>query len=86
MRYWATDINVNETINLPATFSAADAIFGRSEPKKDRGIFYGACLCATPSYTCEETAIMASGDVLSLLENCVKKLHANTAQSENFLR
>lgn len=29
---------------------------------------------------------MASGDVLSLLENCVKKLHANTAQPENFLR
>ncbi|XP_024911262.1 U3 small nucleolar ribonucleoprotein MPP10 isoform X2 [Cynoglossus semilaevis] len=28
---------------------------------------------------------MASGDVLSLLENCVKKLHANTAQPENFL-
>lgn len=29
---------------------------------------------------------MASGDVWSVLEECVKKINANTAQPENFLR
>lgn len=29
--------------------------------------------------------IMASGDVLGVLEECVKKINANTAQPENFL-
>lgn len=29
---------------------------------------------------------MASGDVWSVLEECVKKINANTAQPETFLR
>ena len=44
-----------------------------------------ACLPATHTVT-HVGATMASGDVLSVLEECVKKLNANTAQPENFLR
>ncbi|XP_059216018.1 U3 small nucleolar ribonucleoprotein protein MPP10 [Centropristis striata] len=43
-----------------------------------------ACLPATQTDT-HVGATMASGDVWSVLEECVKKINANTAQPENFL-
>lgn len=42
-------------------------------------------ICDTHTVT-HVGATMASDDVLSVLEECVKTINANTAQPENFLR
>lgn len=70
--------------NQPATFSTADAIF---VPRNKRA---AEEVPGEPVYLRHERShvrvTMATGDVLCVLEECVKKINANTAQPENFLR
>ncbi|XP_031179984.2 U3 small nucleolar ribonucleoprotein protein MPP10 [Sander lucioperca] len=73
--------------NQPATFSTADAMFVSrciSEPNNSGRVFRRTYLSATQTVT-HVGEKMASGDVWSVLEECLKKINVNTAQPENFL-
>lgn len=87
-----TDISMRLYIivdtNQPATFSTADAMFVSrciSEPNNSGRVFRRTYLSATQTVT-HVGEKMASGDVWSVLEECLKKINVNTAQPENFLR
>lgn len=79
-------IDTNHT-NQPATFSTADAMFVSRNLNSSGRVSRRACLPVTQRVTQTRMwEMMATGDVNSVLEESIKKINANTAQPESFLR
>lgn len=73
--------------NQPATFSTADAMFVSRNQNSSGRVSRRACLPVTQRVTQTRMwEMMAAGDVSSVLEESIKKINANTAQPESFLR
>lgn len=83
--YFGSYIIVN--IDQPATFSTADAMFVLRNQVAAAEEFLGEPVYVGHRHSAIHVGRnMASGDVWSVLEECVKTINGNTAQPANFLR